>query len=57
MTDLKPCPFCGSDAVLNDYSGREYSCYYVQCPKCHIGTEVKYSETAVVKIWNRRVKE
>ena len=42
---------------MNEYSGREHTCYYIECPSCHISTQVMYSETMVVDIWNRRVKE
>lgn len=53
---LKPCPFCGGKAVMNEYSGREYTCYYIECPHCHISTQVKYSETMTIKTWNRRAE-
>lgn len=33
MIDLKPCPFCGGEAVLNDYES-ERICSYVKCPDC-----------------------
>ena len=57
MTKLKPCPFCGGKAVLDEYNGRECTCYHIECPQCHIGTQVMYSETMVVDKWNRRVSE
>ena len=57
MTEVKPCPFCGGEAVMNKYRGREHTCYYIECPSCHISTQVMYSETMVVDIWNRRVSE
>ena len=55
MTGLKPCPFCGADAVLFEV---EPMWWYVQCTdeecKCH---QVSHSKEGVMKRWNRRVKE
>lgn len=62
MAILKPCPFCGGEATLNDNeNGRIYS--YVKCRECGaktrlIKTSAEYSsdERAVEK-WNTRTNE
>ena len=54
---LKPCPFCGGKASLNDNS----SCSYVHCEKCGATGESfnmskKYSsDEKAAEAWNRRV--
>ena len=53
---LKPCPFCGGKASLNDNS----SCSYVHCEKCGATGESfnmskKYSsDEKAAEAWNRR---
>lgn len=68
---LKPCPVCGSSAVIEnssclDNNNKEYYSYYVMCSNCHTRTqEVKTSEktsplqaiTVSVSKWNCRVDE
>lgn len=54
MTDqpeIKPCPFCGADVVL-DYSLR--GIYFIRCPMCHAKSLECYSEEHAVVWWNRR---
>lgn len=34
MPELKPCPFCGSDALLHGDYG-EVEGYYVECSRCN----------------------
>ena len=61
MTELKPCPFCGSKVETpTPYSGPIGR--YVFCPNCHLSVyhgfcrdEDSYNE--LIKLWNRRVKE
>jgi Lar family restriction alleviation protein len=63
MTDLLPCPFCGSDAAVVESNDRFYvACNGDDCFTCvgeahdiwgepaHIFT----SEEAAVEAWNRR---
>ena len=69
MTDLKPCPFCGSPSV---YLCRNNEGAFVSCPTCHIevyfrALEQQYvmglsqtkeeNEMAVAEAWGKRVSE
>ena len=61
MTDLKPCPFCGSDAVMITHkhipSGFDYTprCTSVSCPG-RIYKKYSYKDYAI-RAWNRRAGE
>ena len=59
MEKLKPCPFCGGDALLaRDYAG--FGATYIKCKKCGLESIrfIKSFEVAsddeAVKFWNRR---
>lgn len=62
---LKPCPFCGGEAILNvipphkhhfvnfpDYPGGAT----VECTECAVGMMMRTVEE-VVEAWNRRVQD
>lgn len=62
MIELKPCPFCGGEAML------DYECYgggksFVYCKSCRISTERfeisrEYaSDEKAIEAWNRRVSD
>ena len=56
MTDLKPCPFCGGEGVVQR---REYKGYMetfgVVCFDCCAETRPFYNtEEEAIKAWNRR---
>lgn len=59
--ELKPCPFCGSRAVLKcaEHDGLEYSsvacCRVGICPAGG-GFSPQQSKQQAVEKWNRRVK-
>ena len=58
MYELKPCPFCGSEAeiVVASYHGRDI--FGVQCPRCGVKTEQNYiAKVGAIGAWNRRVDE
>jgi len=51
MTDLLPCPFCGTKAeLLSDDFGAEYAC----CMHCSTSTALYYVDGQAVKAWNTR---
>ena len=51
MTELKPCPFCGGEAVF----GRRIYCAEVYCSKCH-ATIGRVGLDAAIEAWNRRAE-
>ena len=53
MTDLKPCPFCGSDAVYRQKAGR----WQVHCINVCAGTRIYNDKERPKFDWNRRVSE
>lgn len=59
MTELKPCPFCGSEAVncTKQYDGRIYR-YRIQCDNagCACRTPWLCYQEDAVEVWNRRTK-
>jgi len=68
MIELKPCPFCGCDAIIMDvfipsYEGENgyfqpsILNYWVECKCCHVATMRYDAEIMAVRMWNRRTKE
>lgn len=62
MTDkLKPCPFCGEEAEVDDICRKEAVTYIVDCTnkKCRLYEFYTGSETGrqAVNVWNKRVSE
>ncbi|WII07005.1 Lar family restriction alleviation protein [Methanomassiliicoccales archaeon LGM-RCC1] len=53
MTELKPCPFCGSNNVQN----REDDGRYILCNTCHIEVRDHQGTDRQFEMWNRRVNE
>ena len=52
MTELKPCPFCGSDG-LELY--RDFGMYYMMCHMCGVIASLHYNRDDSIRMWNRRV--
>ena len=62
MTELKPCPFCGSKAWRTVwYNAALKPMYKISCPNEACGiqpfTDYVTDEEVVVKEWNRRVDD
>lgn len=57
MKELKPCPFCGGEAKIRDYSiqdlGPEIDVF---CTNCGGQTFVYETEGEAIEAWNRRAK-
>lgn len=52
MTELKPCPFCGSDG-LKLY--RKFGVYCMTCFRCGVDVDLTYGEAESKMMWNKRV--
>ena len=54
-TYLKPCPFCGGEAVVIAEHYPEDSRYLAHCSVCEVSNDRTYhSKREVVEAWNRR---
>ena len=51
--ELKPCPFCGGEAKLEETN---YLGVFVRCLKCGTKTTYRLSSSLAVKIWNSRTQ-
>ena len=51
---IMDCPFCGSDAILNQYGSGVFTVYCINnsC-NCEVDTNTMYKENAI-KVWNTR---
>jgi hypothetical protein len=57
MSELKPCPFCGSKAILcTGYkdAGATYKNWWIICDGCDIGTGNYDTEEGIIRYWNNR---
>ena len=54
MAELKPCPFCGGEAILETLEGNSPEAYYVYCPKCNFESGLYSEPDFIVEKWNRR---
>lgn len=60
MSDLKHCPFCGSDAKVRRRYQRQYiykTFYYVQCTNCRTMTTDFKESSEAVGYWNKRADD
>lgn len=53
---LKPCPFCGSDAVFKSKNTTKDLNPHVECTKCTC-IVLGVSEDDAIESWNRRLSE
>lgn len=57
---LKPCPFCGAKAKLEQGMERVYPIWRVKCTFNQCGAEIAFGEhykDCAIKAWNRRTNE
>ena len=54
MSELKPCPMCGTIWVGFETSKDST---WVECDHCHTSSEVTHSQGAARKAWNNRPHE
>lgn len=54
---LKPCPFCGGDAEMQQGKYQGLSIFYVSCRGCGAQTDHKYAEEFAAELWNERVND
>ena len=56
MSDLKPCPFCGSRYINMNYIREDdvLEGAYVECANCGVSTRIYDDPDEVVEFWNRR---
>ena len=63
MAELKPCPFCGGDAilrtidVLDEHGCRAIRTGFVQCAGCGVCTPKYFQDKHAIEDWNRRAGE
>ena len=68
MDELRPCPFCGGRAQLNEFRENDGQCHFQSCSICctvcgcrtsnyiidgYLG--IKHTKDEVIEAWNRRV--
>ncbi len=51
---LSPCPFCGGEAKVQEYSD---GLFFITCAPCTIFTRYDTDEDELIAIWNNRVEE
>ena len=61
MSELKPCPFCGSDEVGCWMSSRQFpngkNPHHVQCDNCFASSDYYCTMEEAIEAWNRRAGE
>lgn len=55
MSDLKKCPFCGGEAMIDNYEKMLTGRYYmIVCRKCKCNSEKFKIKENAVRAWNTR---
>ena len=63
MTELKPCPFCGGEVIMNSYPERKGYGAVVECVCCLLQMQTINYDTEeeakrkVSEAWNRRAND
>ena len=53
MEELKPCPFCGGEAMIRH--GIYLIVFWVECQSCGVESNAFNNEADAIEAWNRRV--
>lgn len=56
-TVLKPCPFCGGEADIEDISTEDEQYYMISCKKCGASAcfgDKSETQVGAVEFWNKR---
>ena len=56
MNELKPCPFCGGEAHLEQYQDAPEYFAIVRCSQCDIKA-VKDTDEEAIEAWNTRAEK
>ena len=54
MFELKPCPLCGGEVILETVDGNSPEECYIYCPECDFESGVYSKPKFIVEKWNRR---
>lgn len=54
MAELKSCPFCGGEVMLEAVDGNSSKECYIYCPECCFESGVYSEPEFIVEKWNRR---
>ena len=63
MSILKPCPFCGGEAVLHKTERESFLMAktiilsQISCASCGVNTDVFREDDTAIKAWNRRAND
>jgi Lar family restriction alleviation protein len=55
MSDLKPCPFCGTDKVVIIFY-ENVMMYCVYCTKCGAKADIEKKRDEAIEAWNRHAE-
>ena len=54
MDDLKKCPFCGEEVILEIVDGNGSKGCYIYCLECGFESGVYSEPKFIIEKWNRR---
>lgn len=54
MSDLKPCPFCGTETSIEYFDSKMQPTWSVFCDGCHASTAALPTINAAKEAWNTR---
>jgi Lar family restriction alleviation protein len=57
VSELKPCPFCGGEAVRTPQFCMGYMGDGVKCKRCGIQTAPLQTDAEAIAAWNRRAEK